>query len=1040
MNIMTPFVRASLTRAAVLTVIATAHAAEQIVDTATSNINVATGDSVWFDSTNTNAAIGVTTINGATPATGPLPGWAHTRWSFLKYDGASVVEIPNGEKIVGTANLATVTPTSVYYDNNAASATAGNLTLGLLETTRDFQILPGSTTDVTLGGLLYHGNSHWVKPGTGTGTAALTSSSGQLTVVTNGGQPDYQINGVVIKDFDGTTPLTLVKTGPEPLGLAGVANTYTGGTWINNGRLRATNAGSYGAASGLVHVNGANSQACLAVTGTFGQSFEIEGLGWSEGTEKRGAIRFEGAATVGGSVSLTGDSRMVVNSNITGTINGALNGSAPLEIGYAGGTAFAGTLNLNGSGTGMTGPVTVTLGRLNVNNGLNAPVTVSAGATLGGESTIAGNVTLAATSGVAVNGATTGVLDVAGTVDISAGTVNLVASGAPASPATSFTAFTYDTLTGPATNLTVSGLRDGIVTDDSANSQVLVNFTPGTLVWTGAANANWTQNADLNFDNGAATSFFNGDKVSFTEAAAVKTVTLVGTLYPGSLTFDHTSDYTVTGANAGIAGPTGVTKNGSGTLNLGGQTNSFTGPVLVNAGRIKYTNYWEGLGYSSGVTVAAGAQVDLNGAFPNNVGRTYEWTIAGSGPDGAGAITNTGAGAPGENAGIRVLTLSADAAIGGTGGRMDVGNGAGTGVLNGNGHTLTKVGTNGMGFRANASGTPVNFVIANGFAWAENTDNAWGGATGSLRIKNGARAGTYGARTIATPVILEAGSKLYNEGGGLGNWTGSVTLEGDATVESGNGLMDLIGPVTGAFSLTKTGAQALYLADAQYTGNTTVSAGTLSLGTPTLANGSTVSIAGTGAAKLDLPHNEEDTVAVLLINGVPQPAGIYGSSASAAPVPDDVHFAGSGTLNVTSSGNPYQTWAALNGIPGAAGAADSDGDGISNAIEFLIGGDPSGPDSNSAALLPTVDNSNASYVDFVFRRTDDAAESEHFVEYGSDLTGWTTAEPGEPEENPVVITDTDDGFGEGIDQVTVRIPRALAEDARLFVRLRVNIP
>jgi autotransporter-associated beta strand protein len=1035
MNIMNPFVRASLTRAAVLTVIATAHAAEQIVDTATSNINVATGDSVWFDSTNTNAAIGVTTINGVTPATGLLPGWAHTRWSFLKYDGANVVEVPNAEKVLGTANLATATATSVYYDNVAGSTLTASQAIGHVETTRDFVINGGATLDVAKGGLLFHNNSHWMKNG-GTGTAAVTSSSGQLTVVANGNATDYQINGVVVKDFDGTTPLALVKTGPDALGLASVANTYTGGTWINNGRLRATNAGSYGAASGLVRVNGANSQACLAVTGTFGQSF----LGWSEGTEKRGAIRFEGAATVSGSVSLTNSARIVVNSNITGTINGALNGSAPLEIGFPGGTAFAGTLNLNGSGTGMTGPVTVSLGRLNVNNGLNAPVTVAAGATLGGESTIAGNVTLADTSNIAVNGATAGVLDVAGTVDISAGTVNLVASGAPASPATSFTAFTYDTLTGPATNLTVSGLRGGTATDDSANSQVLVNFTPGTLVWTGAANANWTQNADLNFDNGAATSFFNGDKVSFTEAAAVKTVTLVGTLYPGSITFDHTSDYTVTGANAGIAGPTGVTKNGSGTLNLGGQTNSFTGPVLVNAGRIKYTNYWEGLGNSSGVTVAAGAQVDLNGAFPNNVGRTYEWTIAGSGPDGAGAITNTGAGAPGESAGIRVLTLSGDAAIGGTGGRIDVGNSAGTGVLNGNGHTLTKVGTNGMGFRANASGTPVNFVIANGFAWAENTDNAWGAATGSLRIKNGARAGTYGTRQIATPVFLEAGSKLYNEGGGKGTWIGNVTLEGDATVESGNGLMDLMGTVTGTASLTKTGAQALYLADAQYAGNTTVSAGTLSLGTPTLADGSTVSIAGTGAALLDLPHNEEDTVSVLLINGVPQAAGIYGSSASAAPVPDDVHFSGSGTLKVTSSGNPYQTWAALNGIPGASGAADADGDGISNAIEFLIGGDPSGPDSNSAALLPTVDNSNASYVDFVFRRTDEAAESEHFVEYGSELTGWTTAEPGEPVENPVVITETDDGFGEGIDQVTVRIPRALAEDARLFVRLRVNIP
>jgi fibronectin-binding autotransporter adhesin len=1039
MKVMNPFVRVSLTRAAMLTVIATASAAEQTVDTATTNINVATGDSVWFDSTNTNVAVPLTTINGATPATAPLPGWAHTRWSFLKYNGIAVVEIPNAEKVLGTANVATATASSVYYDNVAQTNFTASQSIGNVETTRDFVITGGATLDVAMGGFLFHNNSHWLK-NTGAGTAAITSSSGQLTVVTNGNSTDYQINGVVVKDFDGTTPLALVKTGPDGLGLSTVANTYTGGTWINNGRLRAANAGSYGAASGVVRVTGANSQASLAAGGTYGQSFEIEGLGWSEGADKRGAIRFEGAGIIGGSVTLTGASRMVVNNGVAGAINGPLNGSAALEIGYPGGTSFAGTLNLNGSGTGMTGPVTVTQGRLNVNNGLNAPVTLAAGTTLGGESTIAGNLTAAATSNLAVNASTAAALDVAGTVDISAGTVNLAVTAAPPSPATSFTAFSYDTLSGPVTNLAVSGLRGGAATDDSANSQVLVNFTPGTLTWTGATNANWTQNADLNFDNGAATNFFTGDHVSFTEAATVKTVTMVGTLSPGSVTFNHTSDYTVTGTNAGIAGATGITKNGSGTLNLGGQTNSFTGPVLVNAGRLKYTNFWEGLGFNSGITVASGAQVDLNGAFPANVGRTYNWTIAGSGPDGLGAVSNSGTGAPGAAAGIETLTLSADAAIGGNGGRIDVGNGAGTGVLTGNGFTLTKVGTNAMGFRANAAGTPVNFVIAGGDTWGENTDNAWGGATGTLRIKNGARAGTYGARTIATPVFLEAGATLHNQGGGKGTWTGPVTLEGDATVDSGAGLIDLMGTVSGAFSLTKTGAQELYLANPQYTGNTTVTTGILTLGTATLADASTVSISNTAGTNLHLPHGESDTVAVLLINGVPQAAGTYGSSASTATNIDDVHFSGEGLLNVTTSGNAYQSWAALNGIPGAAGSVDSDGDGISNAIEFVIGGDPSGPDSNSAALLPTVDNTDATYVDFVFRRTDDSAGSDPYVEYGSDLAGWTPAEPGEPVANPVVIDETDDFYGAGIDRVTVRLPRALATGSKLFARLRVDIP
>ncbi|WP_367875037.1 beta strand repeat-containing protein [Luteolibacter sp. Populi] len=962
-----------------------------------------------------------------------MPGWAHTRWSFLKYDGANVLEIPNAEKILGNANLATATATSAYYDSGAGSTLGGSQAIGLVETSADFVIGTGFTLDIAKGGLMYHGGSHWVKGG-----GSVTSSSGQLTVVANGGQPDYQINGVFVKDSDTNTALSLVKTGPEPLGLSGVANTYTGGTWINNGRLRASNVASYGAASGIVKVLGANSQACLAAAGTFGNSFQIEGLGWTETAGKAGALRFEAASTINGSVTLTGASRMAVNPGVSGAITGALSGSTDLEIGYPAGT-FTGTLNLNGSGTGMTGLVTVSTGRLNVNNGLGGSVTVAGGATLGGESTIAGDLTIggATASNLGANGATPAVLAVTGAVDISAGTTNLAIAGVPV-PAAPFAALTYGSLTGPTTNLTVTGLRGGTATDDTVNKQILVNFTPGTLNWTGTTNANWTQNADLNFDNGAATNFFNGDHVTFGESATAKTVTLVGMLYPSSVIFDHTSDYTVLGPNAGIGGATGLTKNGSGTLNVNGQASTFTGPVVVNAGRIKYGTHWEALGYNSGVTIAAGAQVDLNGSYLANVGRAYDWTIAGSGPDGLGAITNSGAGTPGEAAGIRTLTLAADAAIGGNGGRLDVGNGAGTGILNGNGHTLTKVGANPMGFRANAAGTPVNFVIAGGYAWAENTDNAWGGATGTLRIKNGTRAGTYGARTIATPVFLEAGSKLHNQGGGKGTWTATVTLEGDATVESDLGLIDLMGPVTGAFSLTKTGAQTAYLADAQYTGNTTVSAGVLSVGTATLGDSSTVSIATTAGTKLDLPHGGTDSVAVLLINGMPQPIGTYGSVASGADHPDDNRFSGNGMLNVTTGGSAYQSWAATHGIPGASGAVDSDNDGIPNGIEFVIGSDPS--DSDSSALAPTLDDSNPAYIEFSYRRTDDSAGDDPYVQYGSDLTGWTTAQGGEPVANPVVINETFDAFGTGIDRVTVRIPRALAEDGALFARLRVDIP
>lgn len=132
----------------------------------------------------------------------------------------------------------------------------------------------------------------------------------------------------------------------------------------------------------------------------------------------------------------------------------------------------------------------------------------------------------------------------------------------------------------------------------------------------------------------------------------------------------------------------------------------------------------------------------------------------------------------------------------------------------------------------------------------------------------------------------------------------------------------------------------------------------------------------------------------------------------------------------------YGAWETTNGIAGAGSAEDSDGDGIPNGIEFVIGGDPSGPDSDSNNLLPTT-TVDEQYVTFEFRRTDEAAAYNPLVEYGSTLTGWTEAEGGV---DGVVIAEDNGFFGMGIDRVRVQIPRALAIGSKLFARLRVEIP
>jgi autotransporter-associated beta strand protein len=141
---------------------------------------------------------------------------------------------------------------------------------------------------------------------------------------------------------------------------------------------------------------------------------------------------------------------------------------------------------------------------------------------------------------------------------------------------------------------------------------------------------------------------------------------------------------------------------------------------------------------------------------------------------------------------------------------------------------------------------------------------------------------------------------------------------------------------------------------------------------------------------------------------------------------------------VYTAGSPggYAAWAATQGFASGEDGPDfdADADGIDNAIEWVIGGDPT--DSPSNALAPTV-TVGASTVTYVFRRTDDSAAANPFVEYGSNLSGWTEAETGV---DGVSIAETADGFGPGIDRVEVTIPRALAVGGTLFVRLRVDVP
>lgn len=992
------------------------HAVETFVNGPITNVNVNAGDSVGFDFFS-NTAIPLATINGATPATGPLPGWAHTQWSFLKYDGTQVLTIPNEEKAIGPSTLATAATPTTYFDGFSDSTVGSSQSIGNIETTRDFLISNGATLNVALGGIIFHNQSHWVKVGSGSGF--VTSSSGTLALVTNGGGDNYQVSEAVLKDYDGSTPLKVIKTGGDHLAINSV-NTYTGGTWVNNGRLRLDKLNALG--TGTARAQGTNSQLWFNATGTFANAIEIEGNGWSEGVGQLGAIRFSDGVVLGGPVAITGAARVVVNGGSTATITGALSGTAALELGTSSYDA-SGTFNLNGNSPGYTGTFTVTRGRANINGTLGGSVVVGDGLTLGGTGTISGNLSVGATAGAKLALVPGSPLTVLGTATFE-GTNKLSLPTLPANG--TWPVLNHGGLAGAGTFSFDSALyRKTVVLDTSTPG--VINLTVSgsnlSLVWTGTANTTWDVNGAANWTAGSGDiPFLLGDNVLFDDTATTNTVDLTALVQPGSVTFDTANTYTLNAGNgSGFSGPTGLTKNGIGTLVLGGTGSNFTGPVLLNAGTLKLNN-WEPLGNTSGVTVAAGATLDFSGNAPAYSGRAADYTLAGDGVDGLGALVNSG-GDIYEGAGIRNVTLSADASLRAGGGRFDLcGIGSTTGLITGNGHTFTIRADKGMAIRGDASGSPIHYVIAAGQAWVENTDNALGGATGDVRVKNGARIGTYGTRTIATPVILESGGTLNVIGGDTGTWTGSVSVSGAFTLDANPNVLALTGTVTGTATLTKTGGNTAMVAHPSYVGDTIINAGTLSLGAATLDDSSTVTIAD--GAKLALTHSQSDIVGALVINGVTMASGTYGATGSGAGIIDDTHFSGSGRLTVAGPGS-YTAWAVIHGVGDAN--ADDDHDGIQNGIEFLIGGNPAA--SGDGPLLPVVMNTPDS-VQFIYFRDPQAASYNSVVQYSSNLAAWTDAVDGV---NGVsVVTDSS-----GV--VTVSVPRALAVSSRLFLRLKLPV-
>ena len=627
----------------------------------------------------------------------------------------------------------------------------------------------------------------------------------------------------------------------------------------------------------------------------------------------------------------------------------------------------------------------------------------------------------------------------------SLGTVTVIKSGSGSLALANSNLYTGDTLVNEGT-LCVNhseglGLGDLILSggnlDNTSGAPIVVT---GSVAQAWDADFTFTGTNNLRFNAGTAT------------LSAPRTVTVAA----GELAIGGT-----------IAGSHALTKNGNGTLYVA--TSSLTGLTTVNGGVLE-------------------VQARSGGDFPYLVGANgtlrIGYTTGGGGANtgmtihGAGTAATTGLyleGGTSYNCQGTINLQTAPTTI------RQFGTGLaaiGTWDINGTGLNVT----------AAASGSvidPAIEIVSRGYGMSVDVASGANTATGDLVINgrlniNTVNFGLYkrGAGSLllnaaATPdnrgVKIEGGSIItgmdnalgenadlpISSGGKLvlnGHNQSAATLSGAGQIRNGHattaaltikqgsdqtfsGVIGGLGTNDTNLSLVKNGASKLTLSGANnYTGSTTVNAGTLAVTSAFLANSADVLVTGTGT--LELATASTDVIDQLFVNGVAQSPGIYGAMGSGAQF-ERSYITGTGKLSVTTGATgDYNSWLTDNGIAGAGSGTDSDNDGISNGIEFVIGGDPSGPNSNSTSLLPT-GTTDANHLTFVFRRTDAAAAYNPYVQYSSTLTGWTKAQAGVA---GVTIGEENDYYGAGIDRVTVKIPRNLNVGGKLFARLQVEIP
>lgn len=785
----------------------------------------------------------------------------------------------DGDKTMGTLTIGDPTSTYYAYTLNAGTPSTSRLIFDqtdVADATITVQPTASTASNVINAGILLNDNLV-------INTLPTTTAAAVLTL------------GGVIDDVAGSFSVT--KQGPSIATLNG-ANTYDGGTVIEEGRISATNSLSFGTGPVTVHEV---CQAYLSSTGPVANAFTLSGIGYTETAGNLGAIRLAGA-TVSGPITLKGDTRITAHGS-TGTLSGnigELGGEYGLELSnYS--TAGDSTITVSGDnsygyGTTVKGAVvianhnhafgtgTVTIQsngtaarttRVQLGTNIELPVDndfvldSDAGTGVSAITSYAGDNTTVSTA--IVNGPVEILKKVGGGGHFAStkGSASVLrVMGAVTSPNGVSVVIGQGTveLGGGGTYAAIE-IADGKL--KLANSNGLC--TTSTLAIGTSGTVGDTGTFDLNGYNQTLTGLLAGARpasVTNTGAGA------------GALTLDIAGSATYAGTFTDGTAALNLFKTGAGTLTLPGTSSGFTGGLSVTDGGLNLTGTLGAAGATA--TMGTGTTLSGEGIFGGSL------TLSGAtlNVDGSTSLSVLAAGNLNATGGVTVNLQSLPT----TPGVIEV-IGFGT-SLTGNAGNFTL---------ANASGyrTPVFSVAANAvnLTLGAPVDLTWTGTGGSdwdiantsnwnnptltaspFYFADNVTFGNTGGGTVGVPASVNAANLIINSND---NWlfqgagtvtaasvtkdgTGSATFEtpvnfsGPLTLTAGalrfapsTGVTTTVaGAISGAGTLVKSGDGTLSLpsASASFTGSTVISKGEIvvgnstALGTATLTFGDAASL------------------------------------------------------------------------------------------------------------------------------------------------------------------------------------------------------